>query len=324
MAYLVTGVAGFIGFHTAKALLERGETVMGLDSIDPYYGVELKHARLAQLVNEKGFSFAECDIADEAALHAAVADRRFNRIIHLAAQAGVRYSLEAPQAYGRSNLVGHLNMLELARRTSGLENMVYASSSSVYGGRTDMPFLETDRIDKPASFYAATKAANEVMSHSYAQLYGIALTGLRFFTVYGPFGRPDMAYWKFTKAIIGGEPVPVFNHGDMLRDFTYVDDIVDGMLRIAANPQVPREGAPHRIYNIGHNKAESLEHFIDVLESVIGRKAIRNYLPMQPGDVKITAADINAIRDDFGFEPQTPIEVGLARFVGWYRQYFAV
>lgn len=324
MGYLISGVAGFIGFHTAKLLLSRGETVIGIDSIDDYYSVELKHARLAQLLAEPGFSFTKVDIANDAALAEALAGKQFSRIIHLAAQAGVRYSIEQPQRYAGSNLVGHLNMLELARRTDRLEHMVYASSSSVYGGRSDLPFLETDRVDKPVSFYAATKAANELMSHSYAHLYAIPLTGLRFFTVYGPWGRPDMAYWTFTEKIIAGEPLPVFNNGNMLRDFTYIDDIVDGVLRIAGASQIAKPGAPHRLYNIGNNQPERLEHFIDVLSHVIGRKAIRDYRPMQAGDVPATAADISAIRTDYGFEPATGIETGLARFVGWYRQHFGV
>jgi UDP-glucuronate 4-epimerase len=322
MTYLVTGAAGFIGFHTAKALLSQGETVLGLDSLDDYYDVELKKSRLAQLSNEKNFTFAVADISDHAALEAAIAGRTFRRIIHLAAQAGVRYSLEQPRKYVQSNVAGHLNMLELARHQDGLEHMVYASSSSVYGGRTDTPFSEADRVDKPVSLYAATKCADELMSHTYAHLYGIALTGLRFFTVYGPWGRPDMAYWTFTQKIIAGEPLPLFNNGDMERDFTYIDDIVDGIVKIASGGQVRKLDAPHCVYNIGNNRPERLDHFVDVLEAAIGRKAVREYLPMQPGDVPATYADISAISQDYGFSPKTTIDHGLTRFVGWYRQHY--
>ncbi len=324
MTFIVTGAAGFIGYHTAKTLLERGETVLGIDNLDPYYPVEIKRARLAMLQNEPGFSFAQVDIADHEALDLAVAGHKVRTIIHLAAQAGVRHSIEQPRKYVRSNLVGHLNMLELARNLPALDHMVYASSSSVYGGRQDLPFLETDRADSPVSLYAATKRADELMSHTYAHLYAIPLTGLRFFTVYGPWGRPDMAYWTFTQKIIAGDPLQLFNQGKMLRDFTYVDDIVDGVLRIAVNKPLIPEGAPHGLYNIGNNHPETLEHFVDVLENAIGRKAEREYLPMQPGDVPATAADITAISRDYGFMPRTGIEIGLSRFVGWYRQYFGV
>ncbi|MCB1457115.1 MAG: GDP-mannose 4,6-dehydratase, partial [Nitratireductor sp.] len=243
-------------------------------------------------------------------------------IIHLAAQAGVRYSIDNPHAYVRSNLVGHVNMLELARHTDGLKHMAYASSSSIYGGRTDLPFLETDRADTPVSLYAATKKADELMSHTYAHLYRIPLTGLRFFTVYGPWGRPDMAYWSFTKKILAGETIQVFNHGDMLRDFTYVDDIVDGVIRIASTGHVREMETPHAVYNIGNNHPERLDDFIAILERVTGKRANRENLPMQPGDVPATYADISAIREDYGFEPRTGLEEGLTHFVGWYRQYF--
>jgi UDP-glucuronate 4-epimerase len=322
MTYLITGAAGFIGFHTAKALLARGEHVLGIDSLDDYYDVAIKKARLAQLANEANFTFAAADIADHVALDAAIGGRKIARIIHLAAQAGVRYSLEQPRKYVHSNIVGHLNMLELARHCDGLEHMVYASSSSVYGGRTDTPFSEGDRVDRPVSLYAATKCADELMSHTYAHLYGISLTGLRFFTVYGPWGRPDMAYWTFTQKIIAGEPLPLFNNGEMERDFTYIDDIVDGIIRIASDGPVRKLDVPHSVYNIGNNRPERLGHFVDVLEGVIGRKAVRNYLPMQPGDVPATYADITAIREDYGFSPKTSIDTGLTRFVGWYRQYY--
>jgi UDP-glucuronate 4-epimerase len=322
MSYLVTGAAGFIGFHVSMTLLARGDTVLGLDNLDPYYDVSLKDARLSKLSAMPGFSFAKADIADHEALGAATQGKGIRRIIHLAAQAGVRYSLDHPRKYVHSNVAGHLNMLELARNTPGLEHMVYASSSSVYGGRTDTPFREGDRVDKPVSLYAATKCADELMSHTYSHLYGIPLTGLRFFTVYGPWGRPDMAYWTFTRKILAGEPLPLFNNGDMERDFTYIDDIVDGVIKIASAGHVQPLDVPHRVYNIGNNRPERLNHFVDVLESVTGRKAVRQLLPMQPGDVPATFADISAIRDDYGFEPRTSIDTGLARFVGWYRQHF--
>jgi UDP-glucuronate 4-epimerase len=324
MTYLVTGAAGFIGFHTAKALLARGETVLGIDSVNDYYEVALKQARLAQLANEKNFTFAHVDIADHEALSAAVAGHSITRIVHLAAQAGVRYSIDHPRTYVHSNVAGHLNMLELARHAGTVEHMVYASSSSVYGGRTDTPFLETDRCDKPVSLYAATKKADELFSHTYSHLYGIPQTGLRFFTVYGPWGRPDMAYWTFTQKILAGKPLPLFNHGDMLRDFTYIDDIVDGILRIVTRGHVRPMDVPHAVYNIGNNRPERLDHFVDVLERVIGKKAVREYLPMQPGDVPATFADITAIHSDYGFEPTTDIGEGLSRFVGWYRQHYRV
>jgi len=324
MTYLVTGAAGFIGFHTAKALLARGEYVLGIDSVNDYYEVALKEARLAQLGAEKNFIFAHVDIADHEALAAAISGHSITRIVHLAAQAGVRYSIDHPRAYVHSNVAGHLNILELARHIGRVEHMVYASSSSVYGGRTDTPFLETDRCDTPVSLYAATKKADELFSHTYSHLYGIPQTGLRFFTVYGPWGRPDMAYWTFTQKILAGKPLPLFNHGDMLRDFTYIDDIVDGILRIVTRGHVRPMDVPHAIYNIGNNRPERLDHFVDVLEKVIGKKAVREYLPMQPGDVPATFADITAIHSDYGFEPTTDIGEGLSRFVGWYRQHYRV
>lgn len=321
MTYLVTGAAGFIGYHVSRALLEKGESVVGLDDMNDYYTPDLKHARLKQLENEEGFEFGEVDIADEARLEAFLKDRPIRKIIHLAAQAGVRYSLENPRAYVRSNLAGHTNMLEYARNLSTLEHMIYASSSSVYGGRTDLPFLESDRADHPVSLYAATKRSDELISHTYAHLYRIPLIGLRFFTVYGPWGRPDMAYWSFTQKIIADEEIEVFNHGDMLRDFTYIDDIVDGILRIAQKGMVQKLDAPHALYNIGNNNPEKLEDFISILEKRVGKKAVRKNLPMQPGDVPATYADITAIRRDYGFEPKTNLEDGLGKFVGWYRQY---
>lgn len=322
MTTLITGVAGFIGFHTARALLARGETVLGIDNLNDYYPTELKRGRLERLANEKGFTFVHADIAEMDDLKAATNGSAVTRIIHLAAQAGVRYSLENPQSYVRSNLVGHANVLELARHADGLEHMCYASSSSVYGGRTDLPFRETDRVDRPVSLYAATKCADELMSHTYSHLYGIPQTGLRFFTVYGPWGRPDMAYWIFTRKILAGETIQVFNHGDMLRDFTYVDDIVDGVLRIATTGHVRERDVPHAVYNIGNNKPERLDDFISILERLTGRRAVREELPMQPGDVPATYADITAIRDDYGFDPKTGLEAGLSRFVAWYRQHY--
>lgn len=323
MTTLITGAAGFIGFHTARALLARGEPVTGIDNLNDYYDPALKKARLELLATGKGFTFHEVDIADMEALERVLAGCRPRRIIHLAAQAGVRYSIDNPHAYAQSNLVGHLNMLEAARHCDGLEHMAYASSSSIYGGRTDLPFRETDRADTPVSLYAATKKSNELMSHTYAHLYGIPLIGLRFFTVYGPWGRPDMAYWSFTKKILAGDAIDVFNGGDMLRDFTYVDDIVDGIIRIRDKGFVG-EGVPHAVYNIGNNRPERLDDFIALIERHTGRRAIRNELPMQPGDVPATYADISAIRTDYGFEPQTSLDEGLARFIGWYRQHYGV
>ena len=322
MSYLVTGAAGFIGFHVSMRLLQEGHRVLGIDDLNPYYPVELKQARLEQLRANAGFTFAQASIADHHALEAAVGGWPVERIVHLAAQAGVRYSLENPRAYVQSNVVGHLNMLELARLPAGWRHMVYASPSSIDGGRTDLPFLETDRADEPMSLYAATKRADELLSHTSSRLYGIPQTGLRFFTVYGPWGRPDMAYWTFTEKILAGEPLPLFNNGEMLRDFTYIDDIVDGILRIVETGHARQLDVPHAVYNIGNNKPERLEHFVEVLERTLGRKAGRRYLPMQPGDVPATAADLTAIHRDYGFTPKTTIETGLARFVGWYRQHF--
>ena len=322
MAYLVTGAAGFIGFHVASVLLERGEKVYGVDNLNDYYTPDLKYARLERLQQYESFEFCELDIADFDALSAFANDKPFKVIIHLAAQAGVRYSIDNPHAYAASNLVGHLNMLEIARHAEGLEHMLYASSSSIYGGRTELPFLESDRADTPVSLYAATKKSNELMSHTYAHLFSIPLTGLRFFTVYGPLGRPDMAYYSFTRKILAGEEIQVFNHGDMLRDFTYIDDIVDGIVRIATQGPIERDGPPHGVYNIGNNNPEKLEDFLAILETELGVKANRKNLPMQPGDVPATAADITAINRDYGFEPKTNLKDGLRSFVRWYRQYY--
>ena len=321
MVYLVTGAAGFIGYHLCECLLRQGAEVIGIDNLTDYYSVDLKRTRLARLQRHNRFIFGEVDICDEYALDEFLSDKPFETIIHLAAQAGVRYSLENPRAYAKTNVVGHLNILEIARERDAVRHMLYASSSSVYGGRTDLPFREGDRADKPVSLYAATKRSDELMSHTYAHLYGIALTGLRFFTVYGPWGRPDMAYYSFTRKILAGEEIQVFNHGDMLRDFTYVDDIVDGIVRIAQNGPVEREGPPHVIYNIGNNNPERLDDFISVLETEIGRKAVRKNLPMQAGDVPATYADITEINRDYGFKPTTTLAEGLKKFVAWYREY---
>ncbi len=321
MSYLITGAAGFIGFYLSKALLDAGQSVIGIDNVNDYYSVELKKARLSILNGYEKFEFAQIDIADDKALEEFLEDKSFTKIVHLAAQAGVRYSLENPRAYIQSNLVGHLNMLEVARNKTGLEHMLYASSSSVYGGRTDLPFRETDRADAPISLYAATKKSDELISHTYAHLYGIPLTGLRFFTVYGPWGRPDMAYFSFTRKILAGEQIEVFNNGDMLRDFTYIDDIISGMLAILDEGPVQSQDVSHKVYNIGNNNPETLEDFIGTLEVELGVSAIRKNLPMQPGDVPATYADISSIRDDYGFEPETGLRDGLGKFVEWYRQY---
>jgi UDP-glucuronate 4-epimerase len=325
MTILVTGAAGFIGFHVSQALLKRGDRVLGIDNINDYYDVRLKDARLAQLRERTGFAFERVDIADRAAI-ADLAKRHgdISGIVHLAAQAGVRYSLKNPHAYAESNLVGHLNILELARGLGGLKSLVYASSSSVYGGNTKLPFSVDDKVTTPVSLYAATKAANELMSHSYSHLYGIPQTGLRFFTVYGPWGRPDMAYYDFTRAIFAGETIKVFNHGDMRRDFTWIDDVVSGVIAALDHPPAKGGAAPHRVYNIGNNNAENLLDFIATIEQACGRKAKTELAPMQPGDVKETYADISAISRDLGFAPTTPISVGIPKFVEWYRAYHKV
>ncbi len=331
MAVLVTGAAGFIGYHVARALLARGESVIGIDNFTPYYSVRLKQDRVAELSGLGGdFRFLDVDFADEKALDQSLAPFEIDRIIHLGAQAGVRYSLENPRAYVHSNLVGHLNMLELARARRP-RHMAYASSSSVYGSNDTLPFGVDDRVDHPVSLYAATKKSDELMSETYAHLYRLPVTGLRFFTVYGPWGRPDMALWIFTSKILAGEPIPVFNDGRMERDFTYVDDIVAGVLGVVDNPP-PDDGsvkpggstAPHRIYNIGNNKPEALGRLIEIIEDACGKKAERNYLPMQPGDVPATYADIRALQRDVGFSPSTRIEDGVPRFVRWFRDYHGV
>ncbi len=313
MSVLVTGAAGFIGYHTAEALLARGEEVVGIDDLNPYYEPRLKLARLERLKGRSGFRFIQGDIADEGVFEGLACDR----IVHLAAQAGVRYSLQNPRAYIRANLMGHLNVLELARGMGErLAHLVYASSSSVYGGNDKAPFSETDAVEKPVSLYAATKRSDELISYSYSHLYGIPQTGLRFFTVYGPWGRPDMAYWLFTDALLSGRPIDVFASGKLTRDFTYIDDIVTGILKVL-------DGAPargvNRVYNIGNSNPVSVNDFIATLERLTGRTAIRNELPMQPGDVAATHADASALERDYGFRPATELETGLGRFVDWYR-----
>ena len=326
MTVLVTGAAGFIGSHLCDKLLTRGDAGIGVDNLDPYYDVALKRARLARLEGRDGFRFHEADIADGTALAAAVKGAgAVRRVAHLAAQAGVRHSLENPMAYVHSNLVGHLVVQELCRHLDGFEHLVYASSSSVYGASNALPFSVDDRADRPLSLYAATKRADEMMSYSYSHLYRLPMTGLRFFTVYGPWGRPDMAAYLFTAAIIEGRPIKLFNRGDMKRDFTYIDDIVDGVIAALDSPPADDgDAAPHRLYNIGNNRSEPLKRFVEVLEKAIGKKAEFEMLPMQPGDVRETYADIDAIQRDLGFNPATSIDEGLPRFVAWYRDYHGV
>ncbi len=321
MRVLLTGAAGFIGFHTAKALLARGDEVIGIDNLNDYYPVRLKEARLAMLEPEANFTFEKFDLADREGLLRRFENEPVDAIINLAAQAAVRYSIDHPFPYADSNLVGFLTMLELARAQKNLTHMVYASSSSVYGGNEKLPYSEKDAVDHPVSLYAATKRANELMGHTYSHLYGIPLTGLRFFTVYGPWGRPDMAYWSFTDAVLQGKPIRVFNNGDMKRDFTYIDDIVDGVLTVLDGPPNAANGAPHRIYNIGNHKPENLMYFIWLIEQATGKTAEKIMKPMQPGDVYATYADISAIQRDHGFEPKTSLEEGLPQFVDWFRSY---
>jgi len=332
MTTLVTGAAGFIGMSTAERLLSRGDRVIGIDNINDYYDPQLKRDRLERLSQRFGdsFTFIRVDFADMAALDAAMKPLDFEKIVHLGAQAGVRYSIENPHTYVQSNLVGHLNMIEIARHRR-IAHFVYASSSSVYGSNKTLPFRVEDRVDFPLSLYAATKKADELMSETYANLYRLPQTGLRFFTVYGPWGRPDMAMWLFTKAILAGEPIQVFNNGDMERDFTFIDDIVSGVVTSHDNPPPddgqPKAGGsvgPHRLYNIGNNRSERLGHMIELVESACGRKAIKTYLPMQDGDVRATYADISAIQEELGFIPSTPIDVGVPEFVKWYRDYHRV
>lgn len=325
MTVLVTGVAGFIGSHVALSLLDRGETVLGIDDLNDYYDPALKRARLARLEGRPGFSFRRIDIADRQAVQALASHMpRIDRIVHLAAQAGVRYSIEAPHSYTRANVEGHLCLLELARHLPGLRHMVYASSSSVYGANQDLPFSEADRVDTPLSLYAATKRAGELMAYTYAHLYGLPLTGLRFFTVYGPWGRPDMSAWIFTRAILAGQPIRVFNQGRMQRDFTYIDDITNGVVAALDAPPAAGDGTgavSHRVFNLGNNAPVALGDFILAIETALGREAVKILEPMQPGDVPATYADIAAAHDLLGFSPTTPIATGIPRFVAWYRDY---
>jgi UDP-glucuronate 4-epimerase len=323
---LVTGAAGFIGFHVARQLLAEGRAVVGLDSLNSYYDPALKQARLAQLEREPGFSFVRADLADRETMAALFARHRFAEVVHLAAQAGVRYSIEQPQSYVESNLQGFLNVLE-GCRNNGCRHLVYASSSSVYGANTKLPFSVQDRTDHPVSFYAATKKANEVMAQSYSHLYRLPVTGLRFFTIYGPWGRPDMAMFLFVNAIMAGKPIRLFNHGKMRRDFTYVDDVTRVVSKLidkvpADNPAAAN--APSRVYNVGNHRPEELMHVVGLLERELGRTAIKELLPMQPGDVVETFADVEDLMRDTGFAPSTPIEHGVHNFVTWYRDHYKV
>jgi len=335
MKVLVTGAAGFIGFHTAKALLERGDEVVGLDNLNDYYDVNLKRSRLDVLKRQAGFKFVKRDLADRLGMVELFAHERFERVIHLAAQAGVRYSIENPFAYVDSNVVGTLTVLEGCRHHD-VEHLVYASTSSVYGANTNMPFSVHQNVDHPLSLYAATKKANELMAHTYASLYGIPVTGLRFFTVYGPYGRPDMALFIFTKKILAGEPIDVFNYGNHRRDFTYIDDIVGGVIAALDHVATPNENwdsdapdpatsrAPYRLYNIGNQRPVDLMQYIELLEQNLGRTAEKNMLPLQLGDVPDTWADVEDLVTDVGYRPETPVEEGVKRFVEWYREYYGV
>ncbi len=333
MRILVTGAAGFIGFHTATRLLDRGDEVVGLDNLSPYYDVALKEARLARLTRRNGFSFIKADLAEREIVEAVFAEEKPDRVIHLAAQAGVRYSLEHPHAYIDANITGFLHVLEGCRH-HGIEHLVYASSSSVYGANRKLPFSVSDNVDHPVSLYGATKKANELMAHSYAHLFALPVTGLRFFTVYGPWGRPDMSLYQFTRNIFEGKPIPVFNHGHHSRDFTYIDDVVEGVVRTldtiatpdpdwrAEDPDPATSSAPYRLYNIGNNNPVALLDYIAVIEAAVGRKAELEMLPAQAGDVPETYADVEALKAAVGFEPSTPIKEGVERFVAWYRDYY--
>ena len=333
MKILVTGAAGFIGMHTCARLLARGDEVVGIDSLNDYYDPQLKEDRLAQLAPNGNFRFQRLDIADRAATSALFAGHRFERVVHLAAQAGVRYSLQNPHAYVDSNLAGFVNVLEGCRH-HGVQHLAFASSSSVYGGNKKMPFSETDPVDHPVSLYAATKKANELMAHTYSHLFALPTTGLRFFTVYGPWGRPDMALFLFTKAILEGRPIDVFNHGKMVRDFTYVDDIAEGVVRTldrvaSADPEYrsdqgdpARSNVPYRVFNIGNHDPVQLMDFIAAIEQALGMEAIKNFMPLQSGDVPATSADVEELAAWTGFRPRTPVPEGVRRFVAWYRDYF--
>jgi UDP-glucuronate 4-epimerase len=325
-AILVTGAAGFIGFHVARQLLAEGRPVVGLDNLNDYYDPALKKARLALLRTEPGFSFVAADLADRETVAALFAQQAFAKVVHLAAQAGVRYSIEQPQAYAESNLQGFLNVLEGCRH-NGCRHLVYASSSSVYGANTKLPFSVQDRTDHPVSFYAATKKANEVMAQSYSHLYRLPVTGLRFFTIYGPWGRPDMALFLFADAIMAGRPIRLFNHGRMRRDFTYIDDVtrvVSKLVDLVPADQPSAANAPSRIYNVGNHHPEELMHVVSLLEQELGRTAVKELLPMQPGDVPETFADVEDLMRDTGFAPSTPIALGVRNFVTWYRDHFKV
>lgn len=331
--YLVTGAAGFIGYHLAERLIARGDQVVGLDNMNNYYDVRLKEARLDRLKKHKGFSFVKTDLADTERMQRLFSDNKFTTVINLAAQAGVRFSLVNPHAYVSSNILGFLNVLEGCRR-SGVQHLVFASSSSVYGANTQMPFSVHHNVDHPVSIYAATKKANELMAHSYAHLYRLPCTGLRFFTVYGPWGRPDMALFLFTKSILEGKPIDVFNNGHHQRDFTYIDDIVEGVVRVSDNTPKPNtrwsgdspdpssSSAPYKLYNIGNHKPVQLLQFIEILEKTLGRSAIKNMLPMQAGDVPSTYADVDDLARDIDFAPATPIEEGIEKFVEWYCDFY--
>jgi UDP-glucuronate 4-epimerase len=333
MTTLVTGSAGFIGMHVAQALLARGDTVVGIDNLNDYYDVALKQARLARLSAMQNFTFEHMDVAHDESLSALFGRHAFTRVVHLAAQAGVRYSITHPKPYGSANLVGFLNILESCRQAA-VQHLVYASSSSVYGGNTSMPFRETDSVDHPVSLYAATKKANELMAHSYSHLYRIPTTGLRFFTVYGPWGRPDMSPTLFARAIFEGRAIDVYNHGKMQRDFTYIDDIVEGVIRIldkpatvdagyeSGSPNAATSSAPWRLFNIGNHDSVDLLRYIGIMEQAIGKPAVRNMKPLQPGDVVATCADVSALSNWVGFSPATPLQTGLVRFVDWVRRYY--
>ena len=327
MTILVTGAAGFIGFHVCRALLARGERVLGIDNMNDYYDVRLKESRLALLQAHESFAFTRVDISDREATNAAIEGERGSiaRIIHLAAQAGVRHSLVDPYAYVKANVMGQVVILELCGSLPALTHIVYASSSSVYGGLTEAPFSVDARVDTPVSLYAATKIAGELIGHVYGHVFTLPLTGLRFFTVYGPWGRPDMAAFLFTRAILEGRPITLFNHGLMKRDFTYIDDAVSAVLRILDAPPVcTSDCVPHRIYNVGNNRPETLAHYVTVLEQAIGRKAVIEYAPIQPGEVEETWADISALQRDHGFRPKTTITEGIPCFVAWYRDHYGV
>ena len=325
---LITGAAGFIGYHLSKRLLSEGASVVGIDNMNDYYDVSLKEKRLEFLNEYERFTFVKGSISNKELVEFVFEDYHPDIVVNLAAQAGVRYSIDNPDSYIDSNLVGFFNIIEACRHSydsdSGVKHLIFASSSSVYGNQLKTPFSVTDPVDHPISLYAATKKSNELMGYAYSHLYGIPMTGVRFFTVYGPLGRPDMAYFKFADKMRRGEPIQIYNNGDMLRDFTYVDDIVTGLVTMLCNPPENKEGAPYKLYNIGNNTPEKLLDFIDVLEEELGMKAVREYLPMQPGDVYQTYADVDDLMRDFGFKPVTPLREGIRRFAVWYKEYYGV